>query len=147
MVGPTARLTGTTYQASGVVSYGGLRGVMRYATSSTNQAITLPVVAVPGNNADRNVVPLQGKWLRIKNEDTVASLEFAFGVVTAPTLVYGQTATFGTGSLAAGWRLAPLEVIDVLVPLDATHLSHIQPGGATASTVAFYCSEGPVGDK
>lgn len=146
-IGPTATVTGTTYVAKGVISYCGLRGVMRYATSSTSQPITMATVAVPGNESDNTINPLRGKWLRIQNEDLVNPLDFAFGAGSAPTLVYGQPATFGTGSAAAGWRIMPGTYIDVIVPLDATHISHIQPASAPAATVAFYCSEGSVGDK
>lgn len=146
-MGPTAALTGTTYQASGVVSAGAVRGVVRYATSTTNASAALPTVAVPGNNSDKTTTPLRGKFIRIKNESSAAGLDFAFGAGAAPTLVYGSAATFGTGSAAAGWNLSPLEWIDVIVPLDATHVAWIQPAAAAASTIAFYCSEGQVGDK
>jgi hypothetical protein len=146
--GPTACLSGTTYQPGpGVISAGGVRGVFRIATSTTNVAVALPVVAVPGNNSDKSTRPLQAKFMRIKNEDTAASLEFAFGVGAAPTLVHGQASALGTGHVAAGWRLDPLEWIDVIVPVDATHMAFIQPAAAAASTVALYCSEGNVGDK
>lgn len=148
--GPTACLTGVTYQLPAdtkVISYGGLRGVMRVATSTTNQQITLPVVSVPGNAAAVDKVPLQGKFLRIMNESTLYRLEFAFGVGAAVTLVYGQLATMAAGSAAAGFRLPPESWVDVIVPPDATHFAHIQETGAVASTLAMYCSEGNIGEK
>lgn len=149
--GPTACLTGTTYQDPAntkVISYGGLRGVMRVATSQAAvQQITLPVVAVPSNSGTVNKVPLQGKFLRIMNESTLYRLEFAFGVGAAVTLVYGQTATMAAGHASCGWRLPPESYVDVIVPPDATHFAHIQETGAVASTLAMYCSEGCVGDK
>lgn len=148
--GPTACLTGTTYQLPAdtkVISYGGLRGVMRVATSTTNQQITLPVVSVPGNAAAVNKVPLQGKFLRIMNESTLYRLEFAFGVGGAVTLVYGQLATMDVGHVSAGFRLPPESWVDMIVPPDATHFAHIQETGAVASTMAMYCSEGNVGEK
>lgn len=143
-IGPTAMLTGTTYQANG---WGGLRGIVRYATTEAAGGTTaaLPSVNVPSNQNDtKPLIPLRGKWLRIHNEDTVAGLDFAFGAGSAPTLVYGQTATFAAGHASAGWRIQPASYIDVVVPLDATHVAFIQASGAVASTVAFYCSEGPV---
>jgi hypothetical protein len=153
VMAPTACLTGTTYQSgvSGttkIISMGGLRGVMRVATSTTNQQITLPVVSIPGNSsADANKVMLQGKFLRIMNESTLYRLEFAFGVGAAVTLVYGQTATMAAGHASAGWRLPPESWVDVIVPPDATHFAHIQETGAVASTLAMYCSEGDTGGK
>lgn len=151
ILGPVASLTGTAYALSNgkpSKSAGAVRGVVRVATSTTNVAETLPAVTdVPGNMSNQSKVALQSKFLRLKNESAISSLEFAFGVGSAPTLVYGQAASFAAGHASAGWRLAPLEVVDVIVPPDATHLSHIQETGATASTLAMYCSEGNVGDK
>jgi hypothetical protein len=146
--GPTACLSGTTYQPGpGVISAGGVRGVFRIATSTTNVGVALPVVPVPGNESNKNTTPLRAQFLRIKNEDALASLEFAFGVGAAPTLIYARPSAFGTGDAAAGWRLDPLEWIDVIVPVDATHISFIQQTSAAASTVALYCSSGNIGDK
>ena len=148
--GPTATATGTTYQDGStqkVVSMGALRGVVRVATSTTSVAETLPPVTTPGNSSSAAKVNLQGKFLRIKNESLVNSVEFAFGVGSAPTLTYGQTATFAAGNAAAGWRLGPGEWIDVIVPLDATHMAHVLETGGAASTLAMYCSEGNVGTK
>jgi hypothetical protein len=151
ILGPVASLTGTAYLlANGQPSKsaGAVRGVVRVATSTTRVDETLPAVTdVPGNSSNQAKRPLQAKFLRIKNESALSSLEFAFGVGSAPAITYGAIATFAAGNAAAAWRLAPLEVIDVIVPPDATHLSHIQETGAVASTVAFYCSEGNVGDK
>lgn len=149
--GPVASLTGTAYlDATGrpSKSAGAVRGVIRVATSTTRVDETLPVVAdAPGNNSNRPVIPLQGKFLRLKNESRLWALEFAFGVGSAQAITYNASASFATGAVAAAWRLEPLEVIDVIVPPDATHLSHIQETGAAASTLAMYCSEGNVGDK
>jgi hypothetical protein len=150
VMGPTASLTGTTYQdgtTQKVISMGALRGVVRVATSLTSVAETLPAVSTPGNASSLSKVNLQGKFLRVKNESLVNSVEFSFGVGAAPTLTYAQVATFAAGSAAAGWRLGPSEWIDVIVPPDATHLAHVLEAGGTVSTIAFYCSEGIVGTK
>ena len=148
--GPTACLTGTTYQSSGLVSFGGLRGVMRVATSTASQGIALPSTDVPASQNVRPVIALQGKYLRLKNESALYSLDFAFGhksLAAAPTLVYGQLATMAVGHVSAGWRLDPLQALDVIVPPDAAWLSHILDPAGAASTLAMYCSEGNRGEK
>lgn len=151
LLGPVASLTGTAYAlANGKPSKsaGAVRGIVRVATSTTRVDETLPVITdSPGNTSNESRTPLRNKYLRIKNESASHSLEFAFGVGSAPAITYGAISTFATGNAASAWRLDPLEWVDVIVPVDATHLSHIQETGATASTVAFYCSEGNVGDK
>lgn len=149
--GPVASLTGTSYfLANGKPnqSAGAVRGIVRSATSTTSVPETLPAITdSPGNASNESRIPLRGKFLSIKNESALSSLEFAFGIGSAPTLVYGQLATFAAGHAAAGWRLDPLQSRDFIVPPGATHLSHVLQTGGTASTVAFFCSEGNVGDK
>ena len=142
MPGSTAEIKQASYaapMASATQSAGGHpgNGTVRIATSSTNVSSALDTNAL---NDGRTQVAFSGKYVDVKNEDLVSPLEFAFSVGAA-TLVYGQTSTFAAGSAAAGWRLSPGETKSVIVPVNATHLNHIQPGGATAATIAVYCSE------
>jgi hypothetical protein len=137
ILGPVAALTTTAgYE-------GALRGVARYATSTGSLNAALPTKTIADGRT--SVIPLRGKFLRIANESSVDALTFAFGIGAAPTLVHGELATFATGDVNAGWRIPPDQYLDVIVPKDATHVAWIQPAGAVASTIAFYCSEGNVG--
>lgn len=135
LVGPVASLT---------TASGALKGIVRYASSTTNASAALPSITAGDN---RTLIPLQGKWMRVANESSAATLDFAFGAGSAPTLVAGQLATFGTGHVSAGWQIPPASSLDFVVPTDATHVAWIQPAGASASTIAFFCAEGLVGDK
>lgn len=142
MSGSTAEIKQASYaapMATATLSTGGHpgNGTVRTATSTTNVSTALDTNAL---NDGRTQVSFSGKYVDVKNEDLVNPLEFAFSV-GAVTLVYGQTSTFASGSAVAGWRLSPGETKSMIVPVSATHLNHIQPGGATAATIAVYCSE------
>jgi hypothetical protein len=118
----------------------GLTGVMRYATAVTSANDDLPVSTGTGGDPRS----LEGKYLNVKNESQVSALEWAFGFGAAPTLVYGQLAAWGAGHASAGWNLNPGGEQSIIIPAGATHVAWIQPSGATASTIAFYVSEGKV---
>lgn len=112
--------------------------VIRYATSTAVSSQALNTVAMQDGVT---IAPWAGKYVTVKNEDLANPLEFAFSV-TAATLVYGTTTTFGVGSAACGWRIGPGETVDFIVPPTARFANWIQPSGATASTIALYVSEG-----
>jgi len=131
--GPVATTTTAT---------GGLQGVARYATSTSSANVALPTVTYGDG---RVVCTLQGKYMDFTNESTTNGMNFAFGVGAAPTLVYGQAATLGTGHVSAGAHLAPGQTKSVIVPPLATHIAWIAAAGT--DSISFYCSEGNVGDK
>lgn len=131
--GPVAAAEGTDGKYSNVV--------IRRPTSTTNTSEALETDAL---NDGRTTVDWSGRYVNVQNEDLVNPVEFAFSV-GAQTLVYGQTSTFTAGNAACGWRLMPGAMMSVIVPPGCTHANWIQPATATASTIAFYCSEGAVG--
>lgn len=112
---------------------------IRYATSTTNSSEALNTDTLQDGVT---VCSWAGKYVNVKNESLVYSLDFAYSVA-AQTLVYGQTGTFAAGNAASGWRLGPGEQTSLIVPPGARFANWIQEGGAVASTIAFYCSEGP----
>ena len=131
-IGPLARATPTDGSLG--------NNVLRRPTSTTSTPEAMPSVTLLDGITR---VPWQGKWVWVKNEDTVAPLEFAFSVGTG-TLVYGQTAALAAGDQRIGWRISPGETVKFIVPKDATHVVTIQPGAAAASTFAMFVAEGPV---
>jgi hypothetical protein len=112
-------------------------GTVRIATSSTAVSNALDTNTLDDG---RVVAPMAGKYVNIKNEDTVSPLEVAFSVA-AVTLVYGTISAFTAGSAVAGWRLSPGETISEIVPPGMLFFNHVQPSGAVAATVAVRCSE------
>jgi hypothetical protein len=97
-------------------------------------------------DSGRIVIPWQGKYVDVTNEDPVNPLEVAF-TVGAQTLVYGQIGTFAAGGHAAsGERIQPGQTRSIICPGDATYANWIL-GAAGPSTVAFRCSEGNVPTK
>lgn len=117
----------------------GQLGVMRVATSNASASSLLPTAS---DNAGM-VRTLQGRFLNIKNESATDGLDVAFGIGAAPTLVYGQVSTWGTGHVSAGFRLSPGETVSWLIPQGATHLAYIL-GAAGPSTASMYISDTPL---
>ncbi len=113
----------------------GITGVMRYAGSTSNTAIALPVH--PEKTAGQS--SLAGRFLRIR--PVGCSVQYAQGFGAAPTLVYGQTAAFGTGNIAAGATVVDGTFEDFVVDARTTHLSFICSAGA--GTVEFYVTNHP----
>ncbi len=148
-MGSTAEVKEASYlgpTASADTTVGATLGVVRLATTGTTPVTAaLPTVTLPGSIGSGVKVPLQNKYMDVKNESTTNAMNFAFGVGSAPALVYGQLSTFAAPSAAAGWHLGPGETKSIIVPVNATHVSVVAAAGT--DTVAFYCSEGRVGDK
>jgi hypothetical protein len=111
---------------------------MRKATSSTADSVAIPTVT----DADNKVkYPLRGKFITVANESAVYGLDFSFSEGAAVTLAYAEVSVWATGDVNAGWNIPPQSSFTCIVPDAATHVNFVQPSGATASTIAIYCSE------
>lgn len=88
----------------------------RASASATNTALTLPA-------------GVAGSWIDLYSSDV--SFQYAFGVGSAPTLVYNEAVTIGTGDVNAGQTLPPGIVHSRLVPKDATHIALITDASPT----------------
>jgi hypothetical protein len=113
----------------------GVRGVLyRAAASATSQGITLPLNATTGK------AHIAGKWVAILSESVSVQVAFGSGAA-APTLVFGQAVTAGTGSAAAGVTVPAGVPYQCVVPLDAKFLSVIS-GASPSGNVEVYVFEG-----
>ncbi len=113
----------------------GLTGVMRYAASASNTAITL--AANPEKTSGASA--LAGRFLRIR--PVGCSVQYAQGFGAAATLVYDQTAAYGTGNVAAGATVVDGTFEDFVVDARTTHLSFICSNGT--GKVEFYVTNHP----
>ena len=113
----------------------GLTGVMRYAGSASNTAITL--AASPEKTAGMSA--LAGRFIRIR--PVGCSVQYAQGLGAAATLVYNQAAAYGTGNVAAGATVVDGTFEDFVVDARTTHLSFICSAGA--GFVEFYVTNHP----
>ena len=109
---------------------GGKRGVEFLATSATAASFAVPAA-------------WKGNFLRFKlHANGVSNLYCRVALsfrATAETLVINQTTTPGTGHVASGARLNDGEMVDGIVPHDATFLEWVS--SATGGYVEFWCSE------
>lgn len=121
--------------------YNGTIGEYCYASANTINSAALPTQTLDDG---KNAIPLQRKFLTIANCHASAILWVAFGIGSAPAITAAALSAFGTGNVAAGRPLMPLSTRDFLVPDGATHVAWILDSGATASVVAFGCSEARV---
>ncbi len=113
----------------------GLTGVMRYPGSASNTPITLAVAPEKTSGASA----LAGRFLRIR--PVGCSVQYAQGFGAAPTLVYNQASTYGTGSVAAGATVVDGTFEDFVVDARTTHLSFIC--STAAGFVEFYVTNHP----
>lgn len=106
-------------------------GVQRYATATSNASATMP-----GG--------WKGKWVTFQSDG--ADTQVAYGVGSAPTLVYDQAAAIGTGHAGAGATCKDGMPRDFLIPREATHLAWIS--SATGGFFEMHLSElNRVGNK
>ena len=99
-------------------------GVVRYGTSTSNATAVMP-----GS--------WKGKWITIQSID--ANTQVAYGVGSAPTLVYDDTGAIGAGTAGAGATCAAAMPRDFLVPREATHIAWIS--NANGGFVEMHLSE------
>jgi hypothetical protein len=110
----------------------GMKGILhRAAALTTNVQITLPLNATTGKPY------LAGKWINIYAD--VANVQYGFGTTAAPTIVYNQLVTAGTGHVAAGEEVPAQAQFPILVPLDALYLSYIC--SVASGYVTIRCAE------
>jgi hypothetical protein len=103
----------------------GLRGVHRYASSTSNQSIALPT-------------GMRSRFIRVMADGCDVRVSVSVG---AHTLVYAQTAALGTGSTASGATIKSGGYLEGLVPSDCTHINFICSAGS--EEVEIYCTEVP----
>jgi hypothetical protein len=114
-------------------------GVQRIALSGASQSFVLPVVA----SEDGKKHNLSGRFIRMFADGD--SIQWAFGVGSAPTIVRDQAAAVGTGHVSAGGTLVNGVPEHILVPDKATHVAFIsKTASPPTSFLEFYVSDRPV---
>ena len=106
-------------------------GVQRYASSASNATAAMPDA-------------WKGKWVTFHSDGV--DTQVAYGVGSAPTLVYDQASAIGTGHAGAGATCKDGSPRDFLIPREATHLAWIS--SATGGFFEMHLSElNRVGNK
>lgn len=118
-------------------------GVVRFATTGANQAVTLPARDTTQMASRKS--PVNGRFLRVVA--LTSNVQFAFGLGAAPTLVasasgYASGALPGTQTPNAGAGMTILAGFpeQLIVPPDATHFSVFSEA---AGAFEAYISDGP----
>lgn len=129
-----ARVTGPIAAADATAR----TGVMRIALSGSAQNFALPTT----DKADGKKHTLSARWIRMYADGD--SIQWAFGVGSAPTINRDEAAAVGTGDVNAGGTLVNGLPEHVLIPDEATHVGFIsKTASPPTSYLEFYVSDQP----